>query len=55
MTRECSETCEHYDNINRCCWQSGPWGLCFDVDEDDICHLGYKDPFGEQEDEEGGW
>ena len=41
--RECGNHCSHYDHINQCCWQSGPWGLCFDVQEGDLCHLGYME------------
>lgn len=41
--RECSDECPHYDGINCCCWQSGKWGLCFNVQEGDLCHLGYED------------
>lgn len=40
--RECEE-CSHFDAINMCCWQAGPWGLCFDVDQFDLCHLGYEE------------
>ena len=40
--RECGESCAHFDNINQCCWQSGEWGLCLEVSEGDLCHLGYK-------------
>ena len=42
--RECTESsCGHFDLINQCCWQSGRWGLCFDVEEGDSCRLGYKE------------
>lgn len=41
--RECDESCSHYDSLNQCCWQAGDWGLCFDVEEGDYCHLGYKE------------
>jgi len=41
--RECGEECPHYDNVNQCCWQATEKGLCFDVEEGDRCHLGYKD------------
>lgn len=41
--RICDSSCSHYDHINRCCWQSGPWGLCFDVQEGDYCRLGYEE------------
>ena len=44
--RECGNHCSHYDHLNQCCWQSGPWGLCFDVREGDTCHLGYKEVSG---------
>lgn len=40
--RECGDECSHYDNINQCCWQATEKGLCFDVSEGDLCHLGYK-------------
>jgi len=45
-TRECNNSCPHFDNLNQCCWQSGDWGLCFDVREGDRCHLGYKEAEG---------
>ena len=41
--RECGNHCSHYDHLNQCCWQSGEWGLCFDVHEGDLCRLGYKE------------
>ena len=40
--RECGESCSHYDNLNQCCWQSGPWGIFLEVSEGDYCHLNYK-------------
>ena len=43
QTRECGNHCSHYDNINSCCWQSGDWGLCFNVQEGDLCKLRYKE------------
>ena len=42
-TRECNNSCSHFDNLNQCCWQSGPWGICFTVQEGDSCKLGYKE------------
>lgn len=39
----CNNACPHFDEINMCCWQAGKWGLCFDVDVDDECPLGYND------------
>ena len=41
--RECSESCPHFDSLNECCWQAGPWGLELDASEGDACHLGYKE------------
>jgi hypothetical protein len=41
--RECDDTCAHFDSLNQCCWQAGTWGLCLDVEEGDLCHLGYKE------------
>jgi hypothetical protein len=42
--RECCDyQCGHFDSLNQCCWQAGPWGLCFDVEEGDACKLGYKE------------
>jgi len=41
--RICDNCCPHYDGLNMCCWQSGRWGLCFDVREYDECHLGYTE------------
>jgi len=41
-TRECEESCPHYDSLNCCCWQATEKGLCFDVSEGDYCHLSYK-------------
>jgi len=44
--RECNNSCPHFDLINMCCWQSGKWGLCFDVQEGDSCRLGYTEDDG---------
>jgi len=44
--RECGSSCPHFDVINQCCWQSGEWGLCFNVQEGDVCRLGYKEVEG---------
>lgn len=44
--RECSNSCPHFDSLNRCCWQATEKGLCFDVDEGDYCHLGYEENDG---------
>lgn len=41
-TRQCDESCSHFDSLNQCCWQSTEKGLCFQVEEGDYCHLGYK-------------
>lgn len=41
--RECDSSCSHFDSINMCCWQSGPWGLCFDRERGDLCRLGYRE------------
>lgn len=41
-TRQCDESCSHYDSLNCCCWQATEKGLCFQVEEGDYCHLGYK-------------
>jgi hypothetical protein len=45
-TRECSDSCPHFDSLNRCCWQATEKGLCFDVEEGDYCHLNYKENDG---------
>jgi hypothetical protein len=42
-TKECGESCGHFDSINQCCWQATEKGLCFTVSEGDSCHLGYKE------------
>jgi len=44
-TRQCDNSCAHFDLINQCCWQSGDWGICFDVQEGDLCHLGYVEEY----------
>jgi len=44
--RECSESCPHFDGLNQCCWQSGPWGILIEISEGDACHLGYKEDDG---------
>jgi hypothetical protein len=44
--RECSDSCPHYDSLNRCCWQAGEWGLYFHVFEGNYCQLGYKENDG---------
>lgn len=44
--RECDNSCPHFDSLNLCCWQAGPWGLCFDRSEGDPCRLGYKEDDG---------
>jgi hypothetical protein len=41
--RSCNTSCAHYDELNCCCWQSGPWGLFFSVYDGDDCHLGYME------------
>lgn len=41
--RICDNSCPHFDALNLCCWQSGRWGLCFDVQEGDECKLGYSE------------
>lgn len=41
--RECSNSCAHYDSLNCCCWQSGPWGLYIEVSEGDVCHFNYRE------------
>jgi hypothetical protein len=41
-TRECEESCSHYDSLNCCCWQATEKGLCFHVCEGDYCRLSYK-------------
>jgi hypothetical protein len=43
QTRQCSDSCGHYDSLNRCCWQATEKGLCFHVSEGDYCQLGYKE------------
>ena len=45
--RECSESCPHFDSLNQCCWQAGPWGLELDASEGDVCHLNYKENDGQ--------
>jgi hypothetical protein len=42
-TRQCGDSCGHYDNLNRCCWQATEKSLCFHVSEGDYCHLNYKE------------
>jgi hypothetical protein len=46
-TRECSQTCPHFDETNLCCWPpvNANRGICFDVREGDLCRLGYKDKY----------
>lgn len=44
--RECDDSCPHFDSLNQCCWQAGPWGLCFDRSEGYPCKLGYKEDDG---------
>ena len=44
--RICDNSCPHFDELNMCCWQAGEWGLCFDVEEGDLCHLGYLENDG---------
>lgn len=46
QNRLCGESCSHFDNINQCCWQAGPWGLEFSVSDGDFCSLGYKEGDG---------
>lgn len=42
--RICDSSCSHFDTINMCCWQATmEYGLCFDIEEGDYCHLGYKE------------
>jgi len=40
--KECGNSCSHFDSLNQCCWQAGKWGLCFHVEEGDLCHLNRK-------------
>jgi hypothetical protein len=44
--RECSNSCPHFDNLNQCCWQATEKGLCFTVEDGDLCHLGYEENDG---------
>jgi len=44
--RICDNSCPHFDGLNMCCWQAGEWGLCFDVEEGDLCHLDYLENDG---------
>lgn len=52
-TRQCDESCSHFDELNLCCWQATEKGLCFNVEKGDYCHLGYVvDDDGEYEENE---
>jgi hypothetical protein len=42
-TRECSDSCSHYDSLNCCCWIASNKGLCRDVQEGDLCLYGFKE------------
>ena len=44
-TRQCSDSCSHYDSINCCCWVASKKGLCTEVDEGDYCLYGFKEGF----------
>ena len=41
-TKECGESCSHYDEINRCCWLVTEKGICIHVNPGDLCHHGLK-------------
>jgi hypothetical protein len=40
--RECSESCSHYDDLNRCCWLVTEKGIMIYVSPGDSCHHGLK-------------
>jgi len=42
-TRQCSNTCSHFDEINQCCWIATERRLCTDVHEGDYCLYGFKE------------
>jgi hypothetical protein len=42
-TRQCSESCSHFDSLNQCCWVASERGLCTDVEEGDYCLYGIKE------------
>lgn len=44
--RYCEDSCPHYDSLNQCCWQATEKGLCFKIQEGDLCHLGYSNDDG---------
>ena len=41
-TRQCDESCSHYDSLNQCCWIANEKRLCTDVEEGDYCLYGKK-------------
>ena len=46
-TKQCENSCAHFDLINQCCWlitEKTP-GLCTDVQEFDYCFHGLKEEY----------